>query len=107
RVSCENGGSMSMTEDQQTLLDGEPAAIEGPLRSRVTLSIAPLKEATEVIVKNHYLHRGRTMAQIAYWIELDGDRCGVLLYSYPRMSVKFHGYGPMQLVELARMWLDP
>lgn len=78
-----------------------------PLRQRVGLEVANLKEATEVIVKNHYLHRGRTMAQMAYWITLDGRRCGVLLYALPRMSVNFHGHKPMELVELARMWLDP
>jgi len=80
------------------------------LKDRVGLEIANLKEATDVIVKNHYLHRGRTMAQIAYWVTLDGERCGVLLFALPRMSAtsdKFGGHGPMNLVELARMWLDP
>ena len=77
------------------------------LRDRVQIEIANLKDATAVIVANHYLHRGRTMAQIAYWVTLDGDRCGVLLFALPRMSAVFQGYGPMNLVELARMWLDP
>jgi hypothetical protein len=77
------------------------------LRERLDLEVANLKEATEVIVKNHYLHRGRTMAQMPYWINLDGERVGVLLYALPRMSVKFQGYGPMNLAELARMWIHP
>ena len=77
------------------------------LRQRVFLVIANLKEATEVIVENHYLHRGRTMAQLPYWINLDDRRIGVLLFSYPRLSVRFHGHGPMNLLELARMWVDP
>jgi hypothetical protein len=80
------------------------------LRDRVALEVADLKDATDVIVKNHYLHRGRTMAQIAYWVTLDGERRGVLLFALPRMSAKsakFGGHGPMNLVELARMWLDP
>ncbi len=77
------------------------------LRDRVGLQVADLKEATLLIVKNHYLHRGRTMAQMPYWVTLDGERVGVLLFAYPRMSAKFNGYGPMNLVELARMWLDP
>lgn len=47
------------------------------------------------------------MAQVPYWILVDEDRIGVLLYAYPRMSVPFRGYDPMNLVELARMWLDP
>jgi hypothetical protein len=88
----------------------EPAVdVESPvrLRDRVTLQVADLKEATSVIVQNHYLHRGRTMGQMPYWIFLDEDRAGVLLYAYPRMSVRFHGYDPMNLLELARMWLDP
>lgn len=77
------------------------------LKDRIGLEIASLREATEVIVENHYLHRGRTMGQIAYWVTIDGQRCGVLLFALPRLSVKFHGHGPMNLIELARMWLDP
>jgi hypothetical protein len=84
----------------------EVAPEELRLRNRVQLEIAELKEATRVIVKNHYLHRGRTMAQLPYWILVDGKRRGVLLFSYPRMSVPFLGYGPMNLLELARLWLD-
>ncbi len=80
---------------------------EARLRERVQLAIAPLKEATELIVRNHYLHRGRTMAQMAYWIQLEGVCVGVLLYAYPRLSVKFQGYAPMNLLELARLWIDP
>lgn len=79
----------------------------GRLRQRVGLQIAVLKEATAVIVEHHYLHRGRTMAQLPYWITLDGQRCGVMLFAYPRLSVTFHGYRPMNLIELARMWVDP
>lgn len=79
----------------------------GNFRARIDLVIANLKEATKVIVENHYLHRGRTMAQLPYWITLDGVRVGVILYSYPRMSAQFQGYKPMNLLELARMWIDP
>lgn len=77
------------------------------LRDRLHLSVANLKEATEVIVENHYLHRGRTMAQMPYWINLDGNRSGVLLFSLPRLSVTYQGYRPMNLIELARLWVDP
>lgn len=77
------------------------------LRHRVSLQLANLREATAVIVENHYLHRGRTMAQMAYWVMLDEERCGVLLFALPRMSVEYHGIRPMNIVELARMWLDP
>lgn len=79
----------------------------GRLRQRIDLEIAILKEATAVIVEYHYLHRGRTMAQLPYWITLDGQRCGVMLFAYPRMSATFHGHRPMNLLELARMWVDP
>ena len=77
------------------------------LRERVNLEIANLKEATEVIVANHYLRRGRTMAQMPYWITLDAERIGVLLFALPRLSVHYQGYGPMNLIELARMWIEP
>ncbi len=77
------------------------------LRDRLALDIANLKEATALIVENHYLHRGRTMAQMPYWITLDGVRGGVLLFALPRLSVTYQGYGPMNLIELARMWIDP
>ena len=77
------------------------------LRERLQLEVANLKEATAVIVENHYLHRGRTMAQMPYWINLDGERRGVLLFALPRLSVNYQGFGPMNLIELARMWIDP
>jgi hypothetical protein len=77
------------------------------LKARTVISLADLREATKVIVKYHYLHRGRTMAQLAYWISVDGFRAGVVLFAYPRLSVSFHGYGPMELIELARLWVDP
>jgi hypothetical protein len=89
-----------LTEDSRSF-DGLP------LRQRVSLEIADLQQATKVIVENHYLHRGRTMGQVPYWVTLDGKRCGVLLFALPRLSVNFHGHGPMNLIELARMWLHP
>lgn len=76
-------------------------------RDRIRVQIANLREATQVIVEKHYLHRGRTMAQLPYWILVDGERKGVMLFAYPRMSVTFHGFRPMNLLELARLWLDP
>lgn len=63
-----------------------------------------------MIVANHYLRRGRTMAQLPYWITYDGVRCGVLLFALPRLSsrsAKFESHSPMELIELARMWIDP
>ena len=77
------------------------------LRERLGLEIANLQEATALIIEKHYLHRGRTMAQMPYWITLDGKRVGVLLFALPRLSVQYQGHGPMNLIELARMWIDP
>ncbi len=79
----------------------------GKLSGRVSLQIANLKQATRIIVYYHYLHRGRTMAQLPYWILLDGIAVGVILYSLPRLSVSLFGIPPMNLIELARMWLSP
>mgnify|MGYP001328663575 CR=1 FL=1 len=79
----------------------------GRLRNRLDLAVANLKMATAVIVEKHYLHRGRTMAQLPYWITVDGQQCGVMLFAYPRMSATYHGITPMNLLELARLWVDP
>lgn len=79
----------------------------GKLSARVALQIADLKEATRVIVYHHYLHRGRTMAQLPYWVLIDGVPVGVILYSLPRLSVPLRGIPPMNVLELARLWLSP
>lgn len=78
-----------------------------PLRHRVALSPAVLKDATAYIVENHYLHRGRRLAQVPYWVNLDEARIGVILFALPRLSVTYQGYHPMELLELARLWLEP
>ncbi len=98
---------MTIEATQLVLPQATPDTTGQRLRNRVSLEVANLKEATAVIAKNHYLHRGRTMAQLPYWITLDGEQVGVVLYAYPRMSARFEGFGPMNLLELARMWLDP
>ncbi|GEM_PF-2149685 len=79
----------------------------GKLSKRVELEIADLRQATQIIVYYHYLHRGRTMAQLPYWVKLDSIRVGVLLFSLPRLSVPLDGIPPMNVLELARMWLSP
>lgn len=78
-----------------------------PISRRINICRANLKEATQIIVKYHYLHRGRTMAQLPYWVTLDGCRVGVILFALPRLSVPFFGISPMALLELARLWLLP
>jgi len=85
----------------------EPRPVPRTLRQRLTLSPAILREATALIVERHYLHRGRTMAQLPYWVHLDDSRVGVILFALPRLSQPFRGYHPMQLLELARLWIDP
>ena len=79
----------------------------GRMSTRLMLEIADLKLATRVIVYYHYLHRGRTMAQLPYWILVDGLRVGLLLFSLPRLSVPLDGIGPMNILELARIWVGP
>ena len=77
------------------------------LRQRIRLEIANLAEATEVIERHHYLGWGRTMAQLPYWIYLDGGRVGVVLFSLPRIGKPLYGTEPMRLLELARVWITP
>lgn len=98
---------LSMLEDPILDLHYIPRPSAERLANRVSLEIANLKEATRAIIRYHYLHRGRTMAQLPYWILLDSRRVGVLLFALPRLSVPFCDYGPMNLLELARMYLVP
>jgi hypothetical protein len=79
----------------------------GKLSARLSLEVANLRQATQIIVYHHYLHRGRTMAQLPYWIRLDHTRIGVMLFAYPRLSVPLFGIQPMNLLELARLWISP
>jgi hypothetical protein len=79
----------------------------GSPSKRVSLTVADLKQATRIIVKYHYLHRGRTMAQLPYWINVDDVAVGVILYSLPRLSVPLDGVQPMNILELARVWISP
>jgi hypothetical protein len=80
---------------------------DGKLSKRVSLEIAELKEATRILVVYHYLHRGRTMAQLHYWILIDGIRVGVISFAYPRLSAKIFGESSMNFLELARLWITP
>ena len=96
----------TMFEYESPSLNLDPVE-SGRLKNRLDLTTANLKEATAVIVEKHYLHRGRTMAQLPYWITLDGQTCGVMLFAYPRMSATYQGFRPMNLLELARLWIDP
>ena len=85
--------------------DFDPSA--GKLSARLTLREANLREATRIIVHCHYLHRGRTMAQLPYWIMLDRVPVGVLLFALPRLSATLYDIRPMNLLELARLWISP
>jgi hypothetical protein len=85
--------------------DFQPSS--GKLSARLTLREANLREATRIIVHYHYLHRGRTMAQLPYWIMVDRIPVGVLLFALPRLSVTLYGIRPMNLLELARLWISP
>jgi hypothetical protein len=83
------------------------APSSGALGQRVDITIADLKQATRVVQYHHYLHRGRTMAQLPYWIKVDGVPVGILLFALPRLSVPLDGIRPLNLLELARMWISP
>ena len=77
------------------------------LRRRIDLEIATLREANQVVIRWHYLHRRRTMAQLPYWITLDGNRVGVMLFALPRVSAPLYGHEPLQILEMARLWIHP
>ena len=47
------------------------------------------------------------MSQLSYWICIDEIPVGVLLYSLPRISNPIDGIEPMNLLELARIWIHP
>jgi len=79
----------------------------GKLSKRLSLELAETKEATRIIVVYHYLHRGRTMAQLHYWILVDGIKVGVISFAYPRLSSEMNGIRPMNILELARLWISP
>jgi len=78
----------------------------GKLSKRLTLEIAEIKEATRMLVVYHYLHRGRTMAQLHYWILIDGIKVGVLSFAYPRLSAELFNFSSMNILELARLWIS-
>jgi len=80
---------------------------KGKLSKRLTLEIADLKESNLIIIKHHYLHRSRTMSQLSYWICIDEIQVGVISYSLPRISNQIDGIEPMNLLELARLWIHP
>ena len=81
--------------------------LKGKLSKRLTLEIAPLKESNLVIIHHHYLHRSRTMSQLSYWICIDEIQVGAISYSLPRISNQVDGIEPMNLLELARLWIHP
>ena len=112
---------------------GEPAiaaALTPGGRSKLVLVQAATGDVNAYVTQRHYLGRGRTMAQIGYWLLLDPPTpilpgggaqrapkgqpwtiqgvpiAGAVLYAYPRVSKRLYGYHPMELVELARLFLE-
>ncbi len=96
---------MEWIENFGQLPDFNPS--KGKLSKRLILKIADLKESNLIIIKHHYLHRSRTMSQLSYWICIDDVQVGVLTYSLPRISNPVDGIEPMNLLELARLWIHP
>jgi hypothetical protein len=80
---------------------------KGKLSKRLTLKIADLKDSNLIIIHHHYLHRSRTMGQLPYWICIDEIPVGVISYSLPRISNQVDGIEPMNLLKLARLWINP
>ena len=80
---------------------------KGKLSKRLTLKIADLKEYNLIIIKHHYLHRSRTISQLSYWICIDEIQVGVISYLLPRISNQVDGIEPVNLLELARLWIHP
>lgn len=104
-----------------------------PLRGRVHLVPALPGDINAYVTERHYLHRGRTLAQLGYWIVLDDASAealaltsatrapaparwtlggvpiaGAIQYALPRVSApRLYGYHPMELLELARLYLEP
>ena len=62
------------------LINFDPS--KGKLSKRLTLKIANLKQSSLIIIYHHYLHRSRTMSQLPYWICIDDNPVGVLLFHY-------------------------
>ena len=47
------------------------------------------------------------MSQLSYWIRIDEIQVGVISYSLPRIRNQVDGIQPMNLLELARLWIHP
>ena len=47
------------------------------------------------------------MGQLPYWICIDEIPVGVISYSLSRISNQVDGIEPMNLLELARLWINP
>ncbi len=75
------------------------------LKNRVLLKSIPLKQANDIWVRYHYLHRKRIMAQLAYGIFIDDKLTGAISFAYPMGSFPLHNCRPLEMLELARMYL--
>lgn len=74
---------------------------------RIAAASAPVGAVNAEARRRHYLRRGRTLAQVAHWILLDGEAVGFVLWATPRWTVGIGGTHPLAWVELARLWVDP
>ena len=94
----------------------------------ISLSIANNSErrwANEQVCAHHYLHKpvDTRCSTLTYIVMLDGDRVGCIIYGRPESTACYQGgltYGNLndvsvgrarfsrwELINLARMWLDP
>lgn len=90
---------------------GAPAAatVDGPdVPSRVYVAPIPILESNAVCTEYHYLHRGRTSAQLAYGVWYRGIGVGVVHWALPRISVSPYpeAPSPLNVLECARVYIS-
>jgi len=125
------------TDEFRAFVDRNRPALEelvanapiGGIAKRLALVVAETRDINDYVVQRHYLHRGRTMAQLGYFGLLDAPKdiegdvveakppapwrlagwpiSGAVHYALPRVSVPIAGYHPMEILELARLYVEP
>lgn len=76
-----------------------------PLRRRIELQLAELRDVRGILEGMHYLKRVRMGRQLNYLILIDGVVDGVITYALPMMSADFHDVPSDQVLEFARLFL--
>jgi len=77
------------------------------VRRRISLEECNPRLVTPLLKVHHYKHSGWAKAQLAYWIRVDGERVGVLLFGTPRLHSPYRGHDPMACLQVCRLWVLP